>query len=91
MNHGRFCAADHDRLRLKILPISVGFPFGVSVILPPNLPLPSKVSTRILEPIDIMSSFGPTPDVKQVDSHVRSLMQQALDDLAGERRFPLIG
>jgi 1-acyl-sn-glycerol-3-phosphate acyltransferase len=79
------------RLRLKILPISVGFPFGVSVILPPNMPLPTKIVTQVLEPIDIAAQFGENPDVKDVDSQVRSVMQFALDALAQERRFPILG
>jgi 1-acyl-sn-glycerol-3-phosphate acyltransferase len=79
------------RLRLKILPVSVGFPFGISVILPPNLPLPTKITTQILEPINLAAEFGPNPDVDEVDRHVRSVMQSALDKLAAQRRFPVIG
>jgi hypothetical protein len=76
---------------MDILPISVGFPFGLSMIFPPNLPLPSKVVTEILEPIDITARFGKNPDVADVDSYVRSVMQQALDRLAEQRRFPILG
>ena len=39
------------RLRTEILPVTLGFPFGFSVFfLPPNLPLPTKVVTQVLEP-----------------------------------------
>jgi 1-acyl-sn-glycerol-3-phosphate acyltransferase len=79
------------RLRLKILPVSIGFPFGLSVMLPPNVPLPTKIVTRVLDPIDINKMFGPVPDVNEVDEHVRSVMQTALDELAEQRRFPIIG
>jgi 1-acyl-sn-glycerol-3-phosphate acyltransferase len=79
------------KARMDILPISVGFPFGLSMIFPPNLPLPSKVVTEILEPIDITARFGKNPDVADVDSYVRSVMQQALDRLAEQRRFPILG
>jgi 1-acyl-sn-glycerol-3-phosphate acyltransferase len=79
------------RLRLKILPVSVGFPFGISVILPPNLPLPTKITTQVLEPIDIGATFGPDPDVDEVDVYVRSVMQTALGNLAAERRLPILG
>ena len=78
-------------LRTEILPVSVGFPFGLSVFLPPNLPLPSKVVTQVLEPIDVVGRFGVEPDVNEVDAHVRSVMQTALDRLAEERRFPVLG
>lgn len=79
------------RLRLKILPVSVGFPFGISVIMPPNVPLPTKIVTRLLDPIDVTSQFGPDPDIDEVDTHVRAVMQTALDELARERRFPILG
>jgi 1-acyl-sn-glycerol-3-phosphate acyltransferase len=79
------------RLRAEILPISVGFPFGLSVFFPPNVPLPAKVVTRVLEPIDVRAEFGEDPDIEAVDLHVRSVMQAALDELARERRFPVLG
>ena len=79
------------RLRAEILPISVGFPFGLSVFFPPNLPLPAKIVTRVLEPIDVVAEFGEDADVKEVDLHVRAVMQAALDELARERRFPVLG
>jgi 1-acyl-sn-glycerol-3-phosphate acyltransferase len=79
------------RLRVGILPISVGFPFGVSVFVPPNVPLPAKIVTQVLEPIDIVDQFGAKPDIDAVDAHVRTMMQAALDELAGQRRFPFLG
>jgi 1-acyl-sn-glycerol-3-phosphate acyltransferase len=78
-------------LRAEILPVSIGFPFGLSVIFPPNVPLPTKVVTQVLEPIHIVREFGENPDVDEVDAHVRSVMQTALDRLATERRFPVLG
>jgi 1-acyl-sn-glycerol-3-phosphate acyltransferase len=78
-------------LRAKILPISFGFPFGLSAVLPVNLPLPTKIVTRVLPPIDIVAEFGEDPDVDEVDAHVRHVMQRALDELAAERRFPVLG
>jgi 1-acyl-sn-glycerol-3-phosphate acyltransferase len=79
------------KARMDILPISVGFPFGLSMIFPPNLPLPSKVVTEVLEPIDVTARFGKNPDVDDVDEYVRSVMQAALDRLAKQRRFPILG
>ncbi|MCT7657103.1 1-acyl-sn-glycerol-3-phosphate acyltransferase [Mycobacterium deserti] len=81
-----------DKLvRTKFLPISFGFPFGFSAVLPVNLPLPSKIVTQILPPIDVAAEFGEAPDVDDVDAHVRGVMQRALDRLASERRLPVIG
>ncbi len=78
-------------MRVKILPISVGFPFGLSAVLPVNMPLPSKIVMQVLEPIDVIAQFGEDPDIDEVDAHVRHVMQQALDKLAKERRLPVIG
>ena len=78
-------------LRAKILPISFGFPFGLSVVIPPNIPLPAKIVMRVLPPIDIVAEFGENPDVDEVDGHVRHVMQRALDELAEERRLPVFG
>lgn len=78
-------------LRAKILPISFGFPFGLSAVLPVNVPLPTKIVTQVLEPIDVVAEFGEDPDVDAVDAHVRRVMQRALDDLAAERSLPIVG
>jgi 1-acyl-sn-glycerol-3-phosphate acyltransferase len=80
-------------VRTKIMPVSIGFPFGISLfgILPPNLPLPTKIVTQVLEPIDIAEEFGEDPDIDVVDAHVREMMQRALDRLARERRLPILG
>jgi 1-acyl-sn-glycerol-3-phosphate acyltransferase len=80
-----------NRLRSDILPITVGFPFGLSVIVPVNIPLPTKIVTQVLPPIDIVDQFGEDPDIAEVDAHVRSLMQTALNDLARRRRLPVLG
>ncbi|MBS9535435.1 1-acyl-sn-glycerol-3-phosphate acyltransferase [Mycobacterium sp. M1] len=78
-------------LRLKVCPIVVGFPFGLSSGFAPNLPMPSKIVTRILEPIHLEREFGPDPVIDEVDHEVRTRMQRALDDLAAHRGFPVIG
>jgi 1-acyl-sn-glycerol-3-phosphate acyltransferase len=80
-----------SKARVEILPVTFGFPFGFSVLIPPNLPLPTKIVTQVLEPIDIEARFGPDPDVAEVDVYVRSVMQGALDELASNRRFPILG
>ena len=35
--------------------------------------------------------FGEDARVESVDAHVRSVMQEALNDLAAQRRFPILG
>jgi 1-acyl-sn-glycerol-3-phosphate acyltransferase len=78
-------------MRVKILPITFGFPFGLSAVLPVNVPLPTKIVTQVLAPIDIVAQFGEDPDVDEVDAYVRHVMQRALDELARERRIPVLG
>lgn len=79
------------RIRFKALPLTFGLPFGLTTVLPPNLPLPAKIIMEVLEPIDVAARFGEDPDVDEVDAHVRSVMQTALDRLARLRRFPILG
>ncbi|OCB56880.1 glycerol acyltransferase [Mycobacterium malmoense] len=76
--------------RTDIMPISIGFPFGLSVVAPVNMPLPTKIVTEVLPPIDIAKLAG-AHDVKRIDAHVRWVMRKGLKDLAAQRRFPVIG
>ena len=78
------------RIRLDILPVAFGLPFGLTVFFPPNFPLPSKIVTQVLEPVDL-AQFGDNPDVDEVDAHVRRVMQAGLDRLVRARRFPVLG
>ena len=77
-------------MRSDLFPLAVGFPFGL-VPAGLNIPLPTKIVTEVLDPIDIEAEFGPDPDITEVDAAVRARMQAALDELARERRFPVIG
>ena len=70
--------------------MSFGFPFGLSFGAM-NFPLPSKLVTQVLAPINIKEQFGSNPVVKEVDTHVRTIMQTALDELAAQRRLPVLG
>src|SRR6201992_4308163 len=79
------------KARVDILPLSFGFPFGLSVIFPPKLPLPSQIVTEVLPPIDVTARFGSDTEIEEVDAHVRSVMQTALDRRARQRRFPVLG
>ena len=82
-----------DRLfRLKVLPISLAVPWGLNIgDFLGHLPLPAKITTEVLPPIDLREQFGPDPDIDEVYEHVTRQMQETLDVLAAERRFPLIG
>ena len=78
-------------MRSKIMPLSFGFPFGFSAVVPVNVPLPTKIVMQVLPPVDIIAEFGEEPDVDEVDAHVRHVMQEALDELAKERRLSVLG
>jgi hypothetical protein len=60
-------------------------------VVPLNVPLPAKITMQVLPPVAIDAQFGETPDIDEVDAHVRRVMQAALDELAAERRLPVIG
>ena len=77
--------------RTNILPITFGFPFGLSVLAPVNMPLPTKIVTEVLPPIDLAAKSGEAPDIKRLDAHVRWVMQKGLKTLAAQRHFPVIG
>ena len=79
-------------LRLKVLPISLSLPWILNVgDLLGHLPLPAKITIEVGRPIDLHEQFGPDPDVDEVYDHLTGLMQDTLDGLAAERRFPVIG
>ncbi|MFL6241314.1 MAG: lysophospholipid acyltransferase family protein [Actinomycetes bacterium] len=78
--------------RVKVLPISIGPPFGLNLLdMPGRLPLPAKITIEVLPPIDLRERFGPRPDADAVYEHVTSVMQGALDKLADERTLPFLG
>jgi 1-acyl-sn-glycerol-3-phosphate acyltransferase len=82
-----------DRLfRLKVLPISLAPPWGLNVgDMLGHLPLPAKITIEALPPIDLRREFGDEPDLDEVYDHLVRLMQETLDALGAERRFPVIG
>jgi len=45
----------------------------------------------VLEPIDVRARFGRNADRDEVYDHLTTVMQDTLDRLAGERRWPIIG
>jgi 1-acyl-sn-glycerol-3-phosphate acyltransferase len=82
-----------DKLfRLKVLPISLAVPWGLNVgDMLGHWPLPAKITIEALPPIRLREEFGPEPDLDEVYNHVIRVMQETLDALAAERRFPVVG
>ncbi|HMD56550.1 MAG TPA: 1-acyl-sn-glycerol-3-phosphate acyltransferase [Solirubrobacteraceae bacterium] len=80
------------RLRLKVLPISLALPWGLDIgDFLGHIALPAKITIQVLEPIRLHERFGTNPDVDEVYETITALMQRTLDDLASERRWPVIG
>ncbi|HEX8743261.1 MAG TPA: lysophospholipid acyltransferase family protein [Thermoleophilaceae bacterium] len=78
--------------RIKVLPIAIAPPFGISVLdLPTRLPLPAKIKVEVREPIDLRERFGPAADVEAIYDEVTGEMQESLDALSEERTVPVVG
>lgn len=82
-----------DKLaRIKVLPVSLGPPFGINLLdLPLRIPLPAKITVEVLPPIDLRERFGAAPDHEAVYDEVTGEMQEALTGLSDERTLPLVG
>jgi 1-acyl-sn-glycerol-3-phosphate acyltransferase len=82
-----------DKLfRLKVLPISLALPWGLNVgDMLGHFPLPAKIVIETLPAIHLSEEFGEDPDPDEVYDHLLRTMQETMDALAAERRFPVIG
>jgi 1-acyl-sn-glycerol-3-phosphate acyltransferase len=81
-----------DLTRIKVLPVALAPPFGISLMdLPTRLPLPAKITVEVLPPIDLAERFGEDPDHEEVYEHVTDEMQDALSELQEERTVPVVG
>ena len=79
-------------LRLKVLPAQLAPPFGFTVLdLPLRVPLPAKISIRVLPPIDLGEELGTRGDPQDGYDLVVGRMQATLDELADERTLPVLG
>jgi 1-acyl-sn-glycerol-3-phosphate acyltransferase len=81
-----------DKTRIKVLPLVVGPPFGVTLLdLPTRVPLPAKITIEVLPPIDLEERFGSDPDHQEIYDAITSEMQEVLSELQDERTLPVIG
>src|SRR3954451_16603301 len=81
-----------DLTRIKVLPVALAPPLGISVLdLPVRPPLPAKITIQVLPPIDLVERFGPDADHRRVYDEVTGQMQEALSELQRERTMPLAG
>ena len=80
----------HLRLmRVKVMPIMLGLPWGVSFGLP-TLPLPTKTTVDVGSPIDLADRYGADADdgdavIKWIYDDLTAEMQRTMDRLVAER------
>jgi 1-acyl-sn-glycerol-3-phosphate acyltransferase len=102
LNEGTWLANAVDRftglkktLRGANVPIIAGFPFPLAIeVLPAHLPLPAKIRTEILEPIEVDDDPERASDqayVQSVYDRVETSIQAGMDRLAAKRRLPVLG
>jgi len=86
-----------DRMfRIKVMPLVFGPPFGIVPGGIPTWPLPAKITVELCEPVDWSTQYGPEAAenediVRACYEELTNLMQETLDRLAAERRFPILG
>jgi 1-acyl-sn-glycerol-3-phosphate acyltransferase len=79
-------------LRLKVFPIQLAPPLGVTLLdLPLRVPLPSKISIRVLPRIDLRQELGEDADPRQASEIVTERMQAELSRMAADRLLPIVG
>jgi 1-acyl-sn-glycerol-3-phosphate acyltransferase len=78
--------------RLKMFPVSLSVPWGISPAMLPEIPLPTKIRTAFQEPIEVTDDPERASDDDYVDSkyeEVRASIQAGMDELASRRKFPI--
>ena len=81
-------------LRAKAVPLGLGFPLGLTLAVIPQIPLPAKLRTEILEPIELEGADSARFDddyVEQKEREVVAALQAGVDRLAKRRSFPVFG
>ena len=102
LNEGEWLANALDKvlglkktLRGSKLPIIAGIPFPLAVeILPAHVPLPAKIRTEILEPIEVDTDPDRADDdayVQKIYDRVEAYIQAGMDRLAAKRTLPVLG
>jgi len=102
LNEGKWLADALDKvlglkktLRGSNLPIIAGFPFPIAVeILPAHVPLPAKIRTEMLDPIEVDHDPERVEDeayVQKIYDEVHASIQAGMDRLAAKRKLPILG
>jgi 1-acyl-sn-glycerol-3-phosphate acyltransferase len=84
-----------DRLlRLKVFPLAVSLPWGIAPAALPQFPLPAKIRTRLMPPVQVDHDPGRADDAAYVERKYRQVedsIQAGMDGLARQRALPLFG
>jgi 1-acyl-sn-glycerol-3-phosphate acyltransferase len=102
VSEGRWLANALDKvtglkktLRGANLPIIAGFPFPLAIeVLPAHVPLPAKIRTELLEPIEVDDDpdrAGDDAYVQKIYDEVQAAIQAGMDRLAARRTLPVLG
>jgi 1-acyl-sn-glycerol-3-phosphate acyltransferase len=78
--------------RLKMFPIALSAPWGLSPALLPEIPLPTKIRTAFQEPVELDTDPDRAHDNAYVDKkydEVQASIQRGMDTLARRRRLPV--
>ncbi len=82
-------------LRTEIAPLVLGFPFGITLeAFPMHIPLPAKIRTEILNPIEISTDPDRENDTDYVNKkykEVESAIQEGVSRLARLSKRPFFG
>lgn len=77
-------------LRCDVAPLILGFPFGLTLeAFPMHIPLPAKIRTEILAPVDLDTDPDRADDTDYVDRkylEIKDRIQEGVTALAGKRR-----
>jgi 1-acyl-sn-glycerol-3-phosphate acyltransferase len=80
--------------RLKMFPIALQVPWGISPALLPEVPLPTKIRTAFQPAIELDTDPDRAEDkdyVEEMYERVEGAIQSGMDVLARRRRLPLFG
>jgi 1-acyl-sn-glycerol-3-phosphate acyltransferase len=84
-----------DRVaRLKMFPVALQAPWGISPALLPEIPFPAKIRAAFCEPVELDDDPDRVEDsryVREKYEEVRLTIQSGMDALARRRRLPLLG
>jgi 1-acyl-sn-glycerol-3-phosphate acyltransferase len=81
--------------RSEVAPITLSMPFGITLEpLPTHIPLPAKIRTEFLEPVELDTDIERADDkdyVEKMYHDIEQRIQVGVDQLAKRRRFLVFG